>query len=195
MGWQRKSGALEPEKDAEGNEINPHIPQYMSEAPWYLNTGVGLKHTKDYRDKSIKDGSAARSIATIGKSKKVRTQENLALPQWSTSRTQRATRRTAHLQPVAKYRLPGLSFLSQPEARKTRGPQAPQHVSCSALVTFRVLEPAPLILSGQVSPARRREGGEAFEQHTGVAGENFERHMSDRRRGQPLHTADHNGIS
>ena len=51
---QRKSGAIEPEKDAEGNEINPHIPQYMASAPWYLNAqGPGLKHQKNYKDKTI----------------------------------------------------------------------------------------------------------------------------------------------
>jgi hypothetical protein len=32
----RKSGALPPEKDAAGNLINPHIPEFMSKAPWYL---------------------------------------------------------------------------------------------------------------------------------------------------------------
>jgi pre-mRNA-processing factor SLU7 len=68
---QRKSGALEPEKDADGNEINPHIPQYMSAAPWYLNTGLGLKHQKNYKDKTVAEGVAARSVAAIGKSKKV----------------------------------------------------------------------------------------------------------------------------
>jgi hypothetical protein len=51
---QRKSGAIEPERDAEGNEINPHIPQYMASAPWYLNaSGPGLKHQKNYKDKTI----------------------------------------------------------------------------------------------------------------------------------------------
>jgi hypothetical protein len=51
---QRKSGAIEPEKDEEGNEINPHIPQYMAAAPWYLNAqGPGLKHQKDFRKQSV----------------------------------------------------------------------------------------------------------------------------------------------
>jgi pre-mRNA-processing factor SLU7 len=44
----RKAGTLPPERDNEGNLINPHIPEYMSKAPWYLNQeeGAGLKHQR-----------------------------------------------------------------------------------------------------------------------------------------------------
>lgn len=43
----RKSGAAPPEVDDEGMMINPHIPQYISAKPWYLdNQRPGLKHQR-----------------------------------------------------------------------------------------------------------------------------------------------------
>lgn len=43
----RKAGTVAPEKDADGNDINPHIPAYIANAPWYLNaTAPGLQHQK-----------------------------------------------------------------------------------------------------------------------------------------------------
>ncbi|SCN58728.1 pre-mRNA-splicing factor SLU7, putative [Plasmodium chabaudi chabaudi] len=46
----RKAGKIEALKDEEGNDINPHMPQYILKAPWYLNqTKPGLKHQR-YRE-------------------------------------------------------------------------------------------------------------------------------------------------
>eukprot|EP01098_Paradermamoeba_levis_P012965 TRINITY_DN5793_c0_g3_i1.p1 TRINITY_DN5793_c0_g3~~TRINITY_DN5793_c0_g3_i1.p1 ORF type:complete len:581 (+),score=216.57 TRINITY_DN5793_c0_g3_i1:173-1915(+) len=46
----RKAGTALPETDEEGKEINPHIPQYIAQAPWYLNnTGPSLKHQRQFK--------------------------------------------------------------------------------------------------------------------------------------------------
>lgn len=53
----RKAGTAPAEVDEDGKEINPHIPQYIAQAPWYLNnTKPSLKHQKSTLDKSFESG-------------------------------------------------------------------------------------------------------------------------------------------
>jgi len=49
----RKAGKAEPEVDEEGKEINPHMPHYLIQAPWYWNPkGPTLKHHKQLAPKT-----------------------------------------------------------------------------------------------------------------------------------------------
>lgn len=42
----RKLGVVPPQEDKDGFYINPHIPSYMADAPWYINDGPGLYHQR-----------------------------------------------------------------------------------------------------------------------------------------------------
>ena len=39
----QKAGSLKPDLDVEGKEINPHVPKFIADAPWYVADDTGGK--------------------------------------------------------------------------------------------------------------------------------------------------------
>ena len=69
----RKAGTVEAEKDESGKDINPHIPLYISRAPWYLNKDIPtLSHQRPQKSEEqsslgLKEGikkGAKNNVAT-----------------------------------------------------------------------------------------------------------------------------------
>lgn len=62
----RKAGRAPLEVDEYGQEINPHIPQFIAKAPWYIDSGApGLKHQ---HNRNLKRSEITKEADTFKKS-------------------------------------------------------------------------------------------------------------------------------
>lgn len=61
----RKNGSLPHEIDDDGKEVNPHIPQFISKVPWYLDTvAEESKHSKLPEGNEEQRASESKSLAS-----------------------------------------------------------------------------------------------------------------------------------
>jgi len=45
----QKEGKIAPDLDAQGKEINPHVPGFIADAPWYMSNDTGAKSSLSHQ--------------------------------------------------------------------------------------------------------------------------------------------------
>jgi hypothetical protein len=45
----QKEGKIAPDLDSQGKEINPHVPGFIADAPWYMSNDTGAKSSLSHQ--------------------------------------------------------------------------------------------------------------------------------------------------
>jgi hypothetical protein len=64
----QKEGKIAPDLDAQGKEINPHVPGFIADAPWYMSNDTGAKSSlshQKYVSPTSCDGELIPSIDMV----------------------------------------------------------------------------------------------------------------------------------
>jgi len=113
----RKAGLAPAAVDEEGKAINPHIPSYMKDAPWYLgSTAPSLKHQKDWREGGSEGpGGLSSSAAAAAKAAAAK-----ALPKRGDKVFQATTFRKGACENCGAMTHKARDCLERPRARKAK---------------------------------------------------------------------------
>lgn len=117
----RKAGLAPAAVDEEGRAINPHIPSYMKDAPWYLGSSApSLKHQKDWREGGSDGPNPSSSSSLSAAAALAAKRKASALPQRGDKVFQATTFRKGACENCGAMTHKARDCLERPRARKAK---------------------------------------------------------------------------